>query len=79
MMHGREKSDLAIVALKPPNKDACASAEGVERRAGTEGNAGQHSTCWTQSRTSASQVLACIRISRTGVARAKGFSGTHPR
>jgi hypothetical protein len=26
-----------------------------------------------------SQVLACIRISRTGVARAKGFSGTHPR
>src|SRR5215212_5875624 len=34
MMHGREKSDLAIVAAKPANNDGRPSAELVERRAG---------------------------------------------
>jgi hypothetical protein len=59
MMHGRGKSDFAIVAVKPANKaehpaveqsavDATA-AESVERRAETKGNAGQQSTCRTQS------------------------------
>src|SRR3712207_1407913 len=37
MMHGSEKSDLAIVAKKPVNKDALASAELVEPRAGPRG------------------------------------------
>src|SRR5450432_2454846 len=44
MMHGREKSDPAIVAGKPTNKVASATAEPVEPRAGAERNAGQQST-----------------------------------
>src|SRR5262245_31996803 len=48
MMHGHEKSDRAIVAGKPTNIAERSAAEPVERRAGTEGNAGQLSTCWTQ-------------------------------
>jgi len=38
MMHGRGKSDLAIVALKPANKAGRSAAELVEPRAGTKGN-----------------------------------------
>ena len=41
MMYGHEKSDRAIVAGKPTNKAERSAAELVERRAGTEGNAGQ--------------------------------------
>ena len=37
MMHGREKSDPAIVARKPANNAGQPAAERVERRAGTEG------------------------------------------
>ena len=44
MMHEHGKSDSAIVAAKPTNKAGRPAAEPVERRAGTEGNAGQHST-----------------------------------
>ena len=44
MMHGREKSDLAVVAVKPTNKVEQSAAELVEPRAGTKGNAGQQST-----------------------------------
>src|SRR6516225_9808426 len=36
MMHGPEKSDLAIVAGKPANKAEQSAAESVERRAGTK-------------------------------------------
>src|SRR5437868_3009783 len=36
-MHGREKSDPAIVATKPANKAGRPAAEPVERRAGAEG------------------------------------------
>jgi RNA-directed DNA polymerase len=71
MMDGHEKSDPAIVAVKPANKMASASvgqpageqaiAEPVEPRAGTEGNAGQQSTCRAQSRVSVSQALERIR------------------
>jgi hypothetical protein len=50
MMHKHEKSDLAIVAVKPTNKAERSAAELAERRAGTEGNAGQLSTRWTPSR-----------------------------
>ena len=50
MMHGGEKSDPAIVAMKPANKAGRPAAEPVERRAGTEGNAGQQSTRRAQDR-----------------------------
>jgi hypothetical protein len=39
MMYDREKSDLAIVAVKPTNKAGQPAAELVEPRAGAEGNA----------------------------------------
>jgi len=61
MMHGREKSDPAVVAAKPANEVARSAEEPVERRAGAEGNAGQHSTRRTQSRVSVSQALERIR------------------
>jgi hypothetical protein len=54
MKHGHEKSDPEIVAIRPnaggihrdtlANNVAPATAELVERRAGTKGNAGQQST-----------------------------------
>src|SRR6202011_2419643 len=71
MMHGRGKSDSAIVAEKPTNKAdkpaaeqstvAAAAAEPVEPRAGTKENADQQSTCRTRSRESVSQALERIR------------------
>jgi RNA-directed DNA polymerase len=71
MMHGHEKSDPAIVAMKPANKAEQltaeqfaaepTAAEPVEPRAGTKGNADQQSTCRTQSRVSVSQALERIR------------------
>ena len=61
MMHGHEKSDRVIVAMKPANKAEQSAAELVERRAGTKGNASQQSTCRTQSRVSVSQALERIR------------------
>ncbi len=61
MMHGPEKSDLAIVAMKPANKAGQPAAEWVEPRAGTEGNTGQPRTRRTQSRGSVSQGLDRVR------------------
>jgi RNA-directed DNA polymerase len=61
MMHGREKSDPAIVAVKPTNKAGQPGAELVEPRAGTEGKAGQQSTRRAQNRESVSQALDRIR------------------
>ena len=61
MMHGHEKSDPAIVAVKPTNKAERSAAESVEPRAGTKGNADQQSTRRTQSRISVSQALDRIR------------------
>src|SRR5712691_3325432 len=55
MMHGRGKSDLAIVAAKPANKVEQSTAEPVEPRAGAKGNASQHSTDRAQSRGTVSQ------------------------
>ena len=43
MMHGRGKSDEAIVALKPANKAERSAAEQVERRAEAKGNVCQRS------------------------------------
>src|SRR6266851_1465809 len=57
----REKSDPAVVAVKLANKAERSAAESVEPRAGTEGNAGQHSTCRAQYRVSVSPALERIR------------------
>ena len=70
MMHGHEKSDLVIVAMKPANKtkraycgDVCGGglAESVERRAGAKGNTHQHNTYWTQSQARVINALERIR------------------
>ena len=71
MMHGHEKSDPEVVAIrmnadgarreKPMNKAAPAAAELVERRAGTKGNAGQQSMLRAQDRAGVSQALDRIR------------------
>ena len=61
MMYGHEKSDLAIVAVKPTNKAERSAAELVERRAETKGNAGQQRTRRAQYRISVSKMLARIR------------------
>jgi RNA-directed DNA polymerase len=61
MTNGYEKSDSAIVAVKPANNAEQSTAELVERRAGTKGNAEQQSTCRAQSRVSVSQALDRIR------------------
>ena len=61
MMHGREKSDSAIVAEKPTNKAVPTAAEPVERRAGAKGNANQQSTDRAQNRATVSQALERIR------------------
>ena len=71
MMHGAEKSGLVIVAGKPANKAEQPAPEGsaamlnaaepVERRAGTEGNAGQQRTRRAQDRESVSQALDRVR------------------
>ena len=61
MMHGREKSDSAIIATKPTNKAGRPAAEPVERRAGTKGNADQQSTRRAQDRESVSQALERVR------------------
>src|ERR1700730_18492097 len=60
MMHGHEKSDSAIVAVKPANKVERSAAEPVEPRAETKGNVGQQSTRRTQSRIIVSNALARI-------------------
>src|SRR3954463_13192773 len=66
MMHGREKSDPAIVAAKPANNDGQPSAESVERRAGAEGNAGRDRTRRAQDRESVPQGLDRVRhVART--------------
>jgi RNA-directed DNA polymerase len=71
MMHGHEKSDSVIVAVKPANKAVHSAAEQsaaepvaaepAEPRAETKGNADQQSTCRAQSRVSVSQALDRIR------------------
>lgn len=61
MMHGRGKSDPAIVAAKPTNKADQSVAEPVERRVGTKRNARQHDTHRTRSRASVLHGLERIR------------------
>src|ERR1700730_9499484 len=80
MMHGHEKSDSAIVAVKPTNKALHSAAEQsiaelfaaepAEPRVETKRIAGQQSTCGTQGQISVSQALERIRQSS---------AVTHPR
>jgi hypothetical protein len=79
MMHGREKSDLVIVAMKPANKAKeahCGGVCGGERsgvggaKGGGQGEYAQQSTYWTQSQARVSQALERIR---------QAFAVTHPR
>jgi hypothetical protein len=79
MMHGHEKWDPTIVAMKSANKakelaaEASAganAAESVERRAGAKGNAHQQSTHWTQRQARVTQALERIR---------QAFAVIHPR
>jgi RNA-directed DNA polymerase len=61
MMNGREKSDSAIVAMKPANKAGRPAAEWVERRAGTKGNTDRPHTHRAQYRRSVPQGLERVR------------------
>src|SRR5512132_843320 len=61
MMRGHEKSDHAVVAVKPANKAERSAAELVEPRAGTEGNADWQSTHWAQHQVRVSPALGRIR------------------
>src|SRR3984957_6910580 len=60
-MHGHEKSDPAVVVMKPANKDGQPSAELVERRAGAEGNVEQRDTHRAQNRERVTQALDRVR------------------
>lgn len=61
MMHDARKSDGPEVPKKSPNKDGSPSAEGMEGRGPTKGNADQRSTCRTQCRESVSHELDRVR------------------
>ncbi|WP_036047344.1 group II intron reverse transcriptase/maturase [Paraburkholderia mimosarum] len=60
-MNRREKSDSAILAMKPANNAGNPAAEWVERRAGTKGNTGQSNTCRAQNRASVPHGLERVR------------------
>src|SRR5580765_1301436 len=57
MMHGGEKSDPAVVAVKSPNKAGTPVAEAMEPRAGAKENAEQRNTGRTQGRENVLQSL----------------------
>ena len=61
MMHDREKSHFAIVAVKPTNNAGLPAAEPVEPRAGTKRNAGEQGTHRTQCRPRVTQALDRVR------------------
>ena len=61
-MHGPEKSDSVVVAMKLANKAERSVAEPVEPRTGTKGNANQRRTRRAQDRESVSQALERVRL-----------------
>ncbi len=61
MMHGWEKSDLGIVAVKSANKSAQAAAEPMEPRPGAKENASQSNKHRAQNRERLSQRLDRVR------------------
>jgi hypothetical protein len=60
-MHGQEKSDSPIVAMKPANNSVLTGAESVEPRGEAKGNTEWLHMCRTQSRESVSQRLNRVR------------------
>ena len=64
MTDGGEKSDLAVVAGKLPNKAGKPGAEAMEPRAGAKENAEQRNTRRTQSRESVLQLKSLRRRSQ---------------
>ena len=76
MTNGREKSDSAIVAVKPTNKAERSAAEPVEPRARTKGNAEQGDTLRAPSREGASHGLNHVRRAANHNVR---FAVKHPR
>src|SRR5215469_1049671 len=62
MMYGPEESDPVVVAAKPTNKVERSTAESMEPRTGTKGNADQQSTRRAQDRESVSQALERVRM-----------------
>src|SRR5712691_9549059 len=60
-MHGPEKSDSGIVAMKSTNKAGRPAAESAEPRPGTKGNADRQSTHRAQSRARVTQALDRVR------------------
>src|SRR5882672_3021617 len=75
-MYDHEKSDPAIVAVKPTNKAGQPAAELVEPRAGAEGNVSQQSTGRAQYRGTVSQALKRIRQQGKGRRRSSPRSST---
>ena len=60
-MNGTEKSDDAVVAVKPTNLQADASSESVEPRASAKGNVGSAHTVRAQVRGAVVSRLDCVR------------------
>ncbi len=60
-MNVDEKSDSAIVPMKPSNKEGLPLAETVEGRTLPEGNSDQETAVRTQSRVTASNYLMAVR------------------
>ena len=69
MMYSLEKSDAAIVAVKPANKGWQRPAEQMEPRAAAKVNSGGRNTYRTQRRVSVSQTADWIRKQRRGTRR----------
>jgi hypothetical protein len=79
MMHGREKSDSAIVAGKPTNKAVPTAAEPVERRAGAKGNASQQSRAGHRTGATVSQAPERIRQAATSASPSLTQGGSRVR
>src|SRR5262245_54825495 len=88
MMHGHEKSDLVIVAMKPANKpegasaalaaDETTAAEPVERRVGAERSASRSPLVESKSKTVLDLSSGRSRIRCGGaIRRRSGPRGTH--
>jgi RNA-directed DNA polymerase len=74
VMHGQEKSDPSVVAMKPANKGGRLPAESAEPRGGAKGNAVEHGTRRTLRRESVSPGLDRVRQ-----AASVRFAVKHPR
>ncbi len=78
MMYDHEKSDPAIVAVKPTNKAGQPAAELVEPRAGAEGNVRQQSTGRAQYRGTVSQSYRQILVTAGPVRRRRLWAEGQP-